>query len=170
MGLAGRLWFPREVFNFYTIAKSALTEVTIQYPLGFIGSRRTSIRSERNTNNNSPAIKSGKPIAQANGRFHLPRVDGGLGKSGHEVRSCLESEGHDQVIIIDSLVAQSNLLTRRIDSQDFGLNDFDIAPLKKAEVPADVLRPAFPEHDEKKSGHENVLGAPVNENNIVIRA
>src|SRR5438046_3445680 len=74
------------------------------------------------------------------------------------------------MIVINLLLLQRDFLAQRIDSEDLGLYDFDITLLQNAEAPADIPRLALAHHDEKKGRHENMIGPPVDENHVVIRA
>ena len=74
------------------------------------------------------------------------------------------------MIVINFLLLQRDFLAQRIDSEDLGLSDFDITLLQNAEAPADIPRLALAHHDEKKGRHENMIGPPVDENHVVIRA
>src|SRR5438093_13742499 len=74
------------------------------------------------------------------------------------------------MIVINLLLLQRDFLAQRIDSEDLGLYDFDITLLQNAKAPADIPRLALAHHDEKKGRHENMIGPPVDENHVVIRA
>ena len=50
------------------------------------------------------------------------------------------------------------------------LNDSNVALLDYFQIPADIARLALADHDEQKRRHENMIGTPVDQNDIVIGA
>jgi hypothetical protein len=49
------------------------------------------------------------------------------------------------------------------------LNDIDIALSEAAETSANILRLPLAEHQKEKRRHKNVVGPPVDQNDVVIR-
>src|SRR5262245_18820832 len=73
-GLTGGLSIAGEVFHLHALAHALLAKVPIEQPLRLIGSRRTTVRPERYTDDHPAAAKSRQAIVQAQRRFHFPRV------------------------------------------------------------------------------------------------
>ena len=93
-----------------------------------------------------------------------------LGETRHQIRSRLQAERNDQIVVVDLFSFQFDFLADWIDAENFGLNNFDVALFEKSQAAADVARLAFTEHDEQKRRHENMIGAAIDENHIVIGA
>jgi hypothetical protein len=97
-------------------------------------------------------------------------MERGFSEARHEVRPGLKTEGNDEVIVADLLVLQRDFLARRIDAQNFRLDELDVAFLQTAQASTDVPGLAFTEHDKKISRHEDMIRPAVDQCDIVIRA
>jgi len=59
------------------------------------------------------------------------------------------------------------LLAGRVYSEDLGLKHFDITSLKILKLSHDVLGPALAHHHEEKSRHEDMIGTPINQYDVM---
>ena len=71
---------------------------------------------------------------------------------------------------MDLFILQRNFLARGIDTENFRLNYFYVPLLQNFQAPADIPWLALAEHQEEKGRHKKMLGAPIDENDVVIYA
>ncbi len=88
-------------------------------------------------------------------------MNGCLGESRDKIGPNLHAERDDQVIVVDFLILQFDLLTFRIDAQNLGLDEFDIALFQQAQATGDLPALALADHDKQKRRHEQMVGALV---------
>jgi hypothetical protein len=59
------------------------------------------------------------------------------------------------------------LLAGRVYSEDLGLKHFDVTSLKILKLSHDVLGAALAHHHEEKSRHEDMIGAPIDQYDVM---